>query len=69
CLRHIEQTANQFGISNTNCHEIVSAFLAQFSSALSSVDNRFPEKEFTLVKNAICQHATEIVGKLNRTIK
>ncbi|MBD1564312.1 type II toxin-antitoxin system HipA family toxin [Vibrio sp. S12_S33] len=69
CLRHIEQTANQFGISNTNCHEIISAFLAQFSSALSSVDNRFPEKEFTLVKDAICQHATEIVGKLNRTIK
>ncbi|MBF4426198.1 HipA domain-containing protein, partial [Vibrio anguillarum] len=69
CLRHIEQTASQFGISNANCHEIVSAFLAQFSSALSSVDNRFPEKEFALVKDAIFQHATEIVEKLNRTIK
>ncbi|GAJ76953.1 HipA protein [Vibrio sp. JCM 18905] len=69
CLRHIEQTANQFGISNTNCHEIVSAFLAQFSSALSSVDNRFPEKEFSLVKDAIFQHATKIVEKLNRSIK
>ncbi|HAS8249395.1 TPA: type II toxin-antitoxin system HipA family toxin [Vibrio vulnificus] len=69
CLRHIEQTANQFGISNTNCHEIVSAFLAQFSSALSSIDNRFPEKEFSRVKDAIFQHATEIVEKLNRIIK
>ncbi|MCG6228318.1 HipA domain-containing protein [Vibrio furnissii] len=69
CLRHIEQTANQFGIGNTNCHEIVSAFLAQFSSALSSVDNRFPEKEFSLVKDAIFQHATKIVEKLNRSIK
>ncbi|MGR9016903.1 HipA domain-containing protein [Vibrio parahaemolyticus] len=69
CLRHIEQTADQFGISNTNCHEIVSAFLAQFSSALSSVDNRFPENEFTLVKDAIFQHAIKIVEKLNRSIK
>ncbi|MDE1347511.1 HipA domain-containing protein [Vibrio aestuarianus] len=69
CLRHIEQTASQFGISNANCHEIVYAFLAQFSSALSSIDNRFPEKEFSRVKDAIFQHATEIVGKLNRTIK
>ncbi|MGL4614876.1 MAG: HipA domain-containing protein [Shewanella sp.] len=69
CLRHIEQTASQFGISNTNCHEIVSDFLSQFSNALSSIDKRFPEKEFTLVKDAIFQHATEIVEKLNRTIK
>ncbi|MGR3158511.1 HipA domain-containing protein [Vibrio vulnificus] len=69
CLRHIEQTANQFGISNANCHEIISAFLAQFSRALSSIDNRFPEKEFSLVKDAIFQHATNIVEKLNRTIK
>ncbi|HCG8553655.1 TPA: HipA domain-containing protein [Vibrio parahaemolyticus] len=69
CLRHIEQTAAQFGISNANCHEIVSTFLAQFSSALSSIDNRFPEKEFSLVKDVIFQHATEIVEKLNRTIK
>lgn len=69
CLRHIEQTASQFGISNAECHEIVFAFLAQFSSALSSIDNRFPEKEFSRVKDAIFQHATEIVGKLNRTIK
>ncbi|HAS8450014.1 TPA: type II toxin-antitoxin system HipA family toxin [Vibrio vulnificus] len=69
CLRHIEQTAAQFGISNANCHEIISAFLAQFSSALSSIDKRFPEKEFSLVKDAIFQHSTEIVEKLNRTIK
>ncbi|HIF5780639.1 TPA: HipA domain-containing protein [Vibrio parahaemolyticus] len=69
CLRHIEQTAAQFGISNANCHEIVSTFLAQFSSALSSIDNRFSEKEFSLVKDVIFQHATEIVEKLNRTIK
>ncbi|OKY49124.1 serine/threonine protein kinase HipA [Vibrio parahaemolyticus] len=69
CLRHIEQTANQFGISNANCHEIISAFLAQFSSALSSIDNRFPEKEFSLVKDAIFQHATKIVEKLNKSIK
>ncbi|EPN8461193.1 HipA domain-containing protein [Vibrio cidicii] len=69
CLRHIEQTAAQFGISNANCHEIISAFLAQFSSALSSIDNRFPEKEFSLVKDAIFQHATKIVEKLNRSIK
>ncbi|HGS4462630.1 TPA: HipA domain-containing protein [Vibrio metschnikovii] len=69
CLRHIEQTASQFGISNAECHEIVFAFLAQFSSALSSIDNRFPEKEFSRVKDAIFQHATEIVEKLNRTIK
>ena len=69
CFRHIEQTASQFGISNTNCHEIVSDFLSQFSNALSSIDKRFPEKEFTLVKDAIFQHATEIVEKLNRTIK
>lgn len=69
CLRHIEQTAAQFGISNANCHEITSAFLAQFSSALSSIDKRFPEKEFSLVKDAIFQHSTEIVEKLNRTIK
>ncbi|HFQ5254917.1 TPA: HipA domain-containing protein [Vibrio vulnificus] len=68
CLRHIEQTANQFGISNTNCHEIVSAFLAQFSRVLSSLDNRFPEKEFSLVKDTIFQHATKIVEKLNRSI-
>ncbi|EOV4647993.1 MULTISPECIES: HipA domain-containing protein [Vibrio] len=69
CLRHIEQTADQFGISNANCHEIVSAFLAQFSSALSSIDHRFPEKEFSLVKDAIFQHATKIVEKLNKSIK
>ncbi|EIJ0940906.1 HipA domain-containing protein [Vibrio vulnificus] len=69
CLRHIEQTAAQFGISNANCHEIISAFLAQFSSALSSIDNRFPEKEFSLVKDAIFRHATKIVEKLNRSIK
>lgn len=69
CLRHIEQTASQFGISNANCHEIVYAFLAQFSSALSSIDKRFPGQEFALVKDAIFQHATEIVEKLNRTIK
>jgi len=69
CLRHIEQTAIQFGISNAECHEILSAFLAQFSSALSSIDNRFPEKEFSLVKDAIFQHATKIVEKLNRSIK
>ncbi|MFB1072118.1 HipA domain-containing protein [Vibrio diabolicus] len=69
CLRHIEQTAAQFGISNANCHEIVSTFLAQFSSALSSIDKRFPGQEFALVKDAIFQHATEIVEKLNRTIK
>ncbi|ELA8065411.1 HipA domain-containing protein [Vibrio parahaemolyticus] len=69
CLRHIEQTASQFGISNTNCHEIVSDFLSQFSNALSSIDKQYPEKEFTLVKDAIFQHATDIVEKLNRTIK
>ncbi|HBK8048616.1 TPA: HipA domain-containing protein [Vibrio cholerae] len=69
CLRHIEQTASQFGISNANCHEIVYAFLAQFSSALSSIDKRFPGQEFALVKDAIFQHATEVVEKLNRTIK
>ncbi|EPM8475035.1 HipA domain-containing protein [Vibrio harveyi] len=69
CLRHIEQTANRFGISNAECHEIVSTFLAQFSSALSSIDKRFPGQEFALVRDAIFQHATEIVGKLNRTIK
>ncbi|EGQ9271265.1 type II toxin-antitoxin system HipA family toxin [Vibrio parahaemolyticus] len=69
CLRHIEQTANQFGISSANCHEIISTFLAQFSSALSSTDNRFPEKEFSLVKDAIFQHATKIVEKLCRSIK
>ncbi|MBE4029972.1 serine/threonine protein kinase HipA [Vibrio parahaemolyticus] len=69
CLRHIEQTASRFGISNAECHETVSVFLAQFSSALSSIDNRFPEKEFSLVKDAIFQHAIEIVEKLNRTIK
>ncbi|MEZ8087334.1 HipA domain-containing protein [Vibrio sp. 1S139] len=69
CLRHIEQTASQFGISNANCHEIVYAFLAQFSSALSSIDKRFPGQEFALVKDAIFQHAIEIVEKLNRTIK
>ncbi|WP_262360862.1 HipA domain-containing protein [Vibrio cholerae] len=68
-LRHIEQTAIQFDISNAECHEILSAFLAQFSSALSSIDNRFPEKEFSLVKDAIFQHATKIVEKLNRSIK
>ncbi len=69
CLRHIEQTASQFGISNAECHEIVYAFLAQFSSALSSIDKRFPGQEFALVKDAIFQHATEVVEKLNRTIK
>ncbi|MDF4906224.1 HipA domain-containing protein [Vibrio parahaemolyticus] len=69
CLRHIEQTSAQFGISNAECHEIVYAFLAQFSSALSSIDKRFPGQEFALVKDAIFQHATEIVEKLNRTIK
>ncbi|ELV8629374.1 HipA domain-containing protein [Vibrio vulnificus] len=69
CLRHIEQTASQFGISNAECREIVYAFLAQFSSALSSIDKRFPRQEFALVKDAIFQHATEIVEKLNRTIK
>ncbi|MEK2122115.1 HipA domain-containing protein [Vibrio parahaemolyticus] len=69
CLRHIEQTAAQFGISNANCHEIVFTFLAQFSSALSSIDKRFPGQEFALVKDAIFQHAIEIVEKLNRTIK
>lgn len=69
CLRHIEQTASRFGISNAECHEIVSTFLAQFSSALSSIDKRFPGQEFALVKDAIFQHATEIVEKLNRTIK
>ncbi|EGQ7903760.1 HipA domain-containing protein [Vibrio diabolicus] len=68
-LRHIEQTANQFGISNANCREIISAFLAQFINALSSIDKRFPGKEFSLVKDAIFQHATEIAEKLNRTIK
>lgn len=68
-LRHIEQTANQFGISNANCHEIVSAFLAQFSNALSSIDKRFPGKEFSLVKDAIFQHAIETVDNLNRSIK
>lgn len=68
-LRHIEQTASQFGISKVDCYEIVSDFLSQFNNALSSIDKRFPEKEFTLVKDAIYQHATEIVGKLNRTIK
>ncbi|MEF1294561.1 type II toxin-antitoxin system HipA family toxin, partial [Vibrio parahaemolyticus] len=69
CLRHIEQTAAQFGINNAECHEIVSAFLAQFSSALSSIDQKFPGQEFALVKDAIFQHATEIVEKLHRTIK
>ncbi|HHF2901331.1 TPA: HipA domain-containing protein [Vibrio alginolyticus] len=69
CLRHIEQTANQFGISNVNCHEVVSDFLVQFSSALTSMDNRFPEREFSLVKDAIFQHAIKIVEKLNRSIK
>ncbi|MGD8111921.1 HipA domain-containing protein [Vibrio sp. TRT 17S01] len=69
CLRHIEQTASQFCISNANYHEIVYVFLAQFSSALSSIDKRFPGQEFALVKDAIFQHATEIVEKLNRTIK
>lgn len=69
CLRHIEQTAAQFGISNANCHEIVFTFLAQFSCALSSIDKRFPGQEFALVKDAIFQHATEVVEKLNRTIK
>ncbi|MDF5052416.1 HipA domain-containing protein [Vibrio parahaemolyticus] len=69
CLRHIEQTASRFGISNAECHEIVSDFLSQFNNALSSIDKQFPEKAFTLVKDAIYQHATEIVEKLNRTIK
>lgn len=69
CLRHIEQTASQFGIRNDECHEIVSGFLAQFSNALSLIDKRFPEKEFVFVKDAIFQHATETVDKLNRSIK
>ncbi|EHH1093687.1 HipA domain-containing protein [Vibrio alginolyticus] len=69
CLRHIEQTASQFGIRNDECHEIVSGFLAHFSNALSLIDKRFPEKEFAFVKDAIFQHATETVDKLNRSIK
>lgn len=69
CLRHIEQTANQFGISNAECHEIVSDLLAQFSDAFNSIDKRFPGEEFAFVKNAIFQHATENVEKLNRSIK
>lgn len=68
-LRHIEQTASQFGISKAGCHEIVSDFLSQFSNALSYIDKRFPGKEFTLVKDAIFQHAIETVDKLNRSIK
>ncbi|EOB3583561.1 HipA domain-containing protein [Vibrio vulnificus] len=68
-LRHIEQTASQFDISNDECHEVVSGFLAQFSNALSSIDKQFPAAEFALVKDAIFQHSTENVEKLNRTIK
>ncbi|ELA9325556.1 HipA domain-containing protein [Vibrio parahaemolyticus] len=68
-FRHIEQTASQFGISKAGCHEIVSDFLSQFSNALSRIDKRFPEKEFTLVKDAIFLHAIETVDKLNRSIK
>ncbi|ASF93871.1 type II toxin-antitoxin system HipA family toxin [Vibrio anguillarum] len=68
-LRHIDQTASQFGISNAECHEIVSDFLAQFTNALSSIDKRFLGKEFSLVKDAIFQHAIEIVDRLNRSIK
>ncbi|EOX3117455.1 HipA domain-containing protein [Vibrio parahaemolyticus] len=68
-LRHIEQTASQFGISKADCHEISSDFLAQFSNALSHIDKRFPEKKFTLVKDAIFPHAIETVDKLNRSIK
>lgn len=68
-LRHIEQTASQFGISKADCHEIASDFLAQFSNALSHIDKRFPEKKFTLVKDAIFPHAIETVDKLNRSIK
>ncbi|MBF4344542.1 type II toxin-antitoxin system HipA family toxin, partial [Vibrio anguillarum] len=68
-LRHIDQTASQFGISNAECHEIVSDFLAQFTNALSSIDKRFLGKEFSLVKDAIVQHAIEIVDRLNRSIK
>ncbi|KQH90210.1 serine/threonine protein kinase HipA [Vibrio fluvialis] len=69
CLRHIEQTANQFGISHAECHEIVSDLLAQFSDALSSIDKRFPGEEFAFVKDSIFQHATENVEKLNKSIK
>jgi serine/threonine-protein kinase HipA len=69
CLRHIEQTASQFGIRNDECHEIVSGFLAQFSNALSSIDKRFPGKQFALVKDSIFQHATETIEKLNRSVK
>ncbi|HAS6416455.1 TPA: type II toxin-antitoxin system HipA family toxin [Vibrio vulnificus] len=68
-LRHIEQTASQFGISNAECHEIVSSFLAQFSNTLSSIDKRFLGKEFSIVKDAIFQHAIETVDRLNRSIK
>ncbi|MCA3968220.1 HipA domain-containing protein [Vibrio vulnificus] len=68
-LRHIEQTASQFGISNANCHEIVSGLLSQFNNALISIDKQFPAAEFALVKDAIFQHSTENVEKLNRTIK
>lgn len=69
CLRHIEQTANQFGISHAECHEIVSGLLTQFSDALSSIDKRFPGEEFAFVKDSIFEHATENVEKLNRSIK
>ncbi|HDY7720158.1 TPA: HipA domain-containing protein [Vibrio vulnificus] len=69
CLRHIEQTAAQFGISKVECHEIISDFISQFTNALSFTDKQFPGKEFALVKDAIFQHAIEMVEKLNRTIK
>lgn len=68
-LRHIELTASQFGISKAVCNEVVSDFFTQFSTVLSHIDKRFPGKEFTLVKDAIFQHAIEIVDKLNRSIK
>nr|WP_229602957.1 HipA domain-containing protein [Vibrio parahaemolyticus] len=68
-FRHIEQTASQFGISKVECHEITSDFISQFSNALSFTDKQFPGKEFALVKDAIFQHAIEIVEKLNRIIK
>ncbi|MGY6349197.1 HipA domain-containing protein [Vibrio parahaemolyticus] len=69
CVRHIEQTATLFGISNTECREIVSSFLDQFSNAISLVDKRFPGQEFALVKDAILQHATENIYRLNNLNK
>ncbi|EOX4423225.1 HipA domain-containing protein [Vibrio alginolyticus] len=68
-FRHIEQTASHFGISKADCHEIISDFLVQFSNALSYIDKRFLGKEFTLVKDAIFQHAIVTVDNLNRSIK